>query len=359
MTEEMKMPNPDKPFRVDNIPDWLNATFLKQLWQDVHRHGLDSTIMIHGRKRTGKSTLGLKILELFVLYPLYLKMKPEEFTDEWYTQVIKDHVFWSVKDLSRAMVKVQIAGNVLILDEAGVDASNLRWWNDTVQNLRDIMHVDGFRHMVLIIILPKKMHFAKGTRDMINMEIKTRKIDKVSRRTYFTVRHVGLIDNPAKDSGVFERSGRNRIVINTICPPNEKLITAYRKLEDAAKEKIIREKVEDINKETEQTKIEDFDPLSLVMEIKNDAIKRKRYIRTRTKSGIEYLEISLIQKDYNLNERKSRMVSATFRSLLTPLEPADRYVGNRGGKANKEANQLKCNSVDNQEKKEEAKGGTG
>jgi hypothetical protein len=151
------------------------------------------------------------------------------------------------------------------------------------------------------------MHFAKGARDMVNIEIKTKSVNKETRKTYCSIKHFGLIDDINKDYGVYQRSKEGcRVVGYLISPPHKKLIDAYQRIEGAAKEKIIEEKVGEIinaakGKDTkEEVAIRDEEIIQKIV------ANPTRYVKFRLREG--KIQIGLIESDFNVGGGVARRI---------------------------------------------------
>ena len=271
------------------VPDHLKAQFFRDLWRDINIYGLDCTILIHGRKRTGKSWLALKILEILNLY----KMENID-----YVQIILDRVHFRVGKFAQAIGTANEKGMVIILDEAGVDASNMQWWKTTLKNLRDIQHVDGIRHLILIMVLPKMAHLAKSSRDMVNVEIKTIHCDKRKKLTKCIIKHRGFFSTEM-DKGVRHRTRSGDTMAAThIGPPSTALTDAYESISRPFKEKIIKEKIDEIvgaSEGAEDKKNPYRKDIEIVESIKKEMDK---YLSSKNR-----IKVGLIESDFKVGRR--------------------------------------------------------
>jgi len=286
------------------VPDHLKSQFFRDLWRDINVYGLDATILIHGRKRTGKSWLALKILEILNLY----KMKNID-----YDVIIQSRVHFEIDKFAKAIGGAKKKGMVLILDEAGVDASNMEWWKGTLKNLRDIQHVDGIRHLILIIVLPKMQHLAKSSRDMVNIEIKTIHCDKRKRMTKCKITHRGFFD-VNRDRGVYHRTRAGDTIRATwVGPPKKELTDAYEKYSRPYKEKIIEEKVEEIlrlsNPQQTEEEINKRNDEIIAKILKNPNKYRKKVKSDSTKEKTVFkIQAALVSHDFGITKDETTLI---------------------------------------------------
>ena len=108
--------------------------------------GYDNTIMITGEVRTGKSVMAQHIA---------LAMDPN---------LTLDKITFKLEDFNKGISTAK-DGDIIIMDEAGVDLYSKEWWNEFQIELNKKLFIIGMLHLTLILVLPHRMHLNKDIRE--------------------------------------------------------------------------------------------------------------------------------------------------------------------------------------------------
>jgi energy-coupling factor transporter ATP-binding protein EcfA2 len=108
--------------------------------------GFDNIIMVTGPERAGKSTFAQH---------LALALDP---------QLTLDRITFKIKDFNEAIMKAK-DGEVIVMDEAGIDLYSQEWWDEFQIELVKKLQVIGIKHLSLILVIPHRLDLNKKIRD--------------------------------------------------------------------------------------------------------------------------------------------------------------------------------------------------
>lgn len=108
--------------------------------------GFDNIIMVTGEERSGKSTVALKMA---------LAMDPS---------LSIDKITFKLDDFNKAIASAK-DGDIILMDEAGVDLYSKEWWDEFQIQLVKKLFIIGMMHLTLIIVLPHRLDLNKDIRD--------------------------------------------------------------------------------------------------------------------------------------------------------------------------------------------------
>ncbi len=111
-----------------------------------NRQGFDNVIMVTGDERSGKSVLAQTLAKEILGHPIAL-----------------DKITFKLSDFNKAIADAPM-GDVIIMDEAGVDLFAPEWWDEFQTILVKKLFVIGVKRLTLIMVIPHQKDLNKKIR---------------------------------------------------------------------------------------------------------------------------------------------------------------------------------------------------
>lgn len=196
---------------------------LNMIYKDIYENQADFTMMISGRKGSGKSYSALRFIEIFD--PDFDVREQVVYTAEEYTKLVqkykqeRDELEIKRLELGKEEYQRQLTamkGRVILFDEGSVGADNTQWHQSTVRLFKHDMQTIRYLNLITIICLPEEKDFITSVRSLVNLYLRTTKKANrtlrltylkpyVYQRTYFTKpgRELKKIRLNVKQHGIF------------------------------------------------------------------------------------------------------------------------------------------------------------
>lgn len=302
-------PQPPEPIQGDNQTAWVLRRYV---WERCNLRNEHSMLSIVGREGMGKSHTALRIGEL---------VDPD---------FNADRVMFSAERFVERFQDSELgAGDVVVLDEAGVDLGNRSWYEDDQINLNKILQTVRDDNMTAIFTLPalEELDTQTENRLLAYLEL-TEKVDGRFVRGKFKRLK---IDRGPKRKGTYEkyprrrRAGREQM-IQTIAftPPTAELVSNYEDRKEEFKESLYDDLLSsDDEKEKDQAP---KDPREVATQIISDDLLDE-YIFEHTNNNKRYIKADLIAHDWDIAKTDAK----TVKSLLERDVDLEQYTQVAGG----------------------------
>jgi len=292
----------------------------QDVWDRVHKRQEDCIIAIVGKRRKGKSTLGLNFGESF---------DPKGFTPE----NLQDQCFMSpLKFLEWAKrPKDQVVpGTCLVFDEAGVGIPADEWMTFNSKVIKKVMQIFGNKYFVLVFTLPNLGYLAKGPRTMIDYIVEVIGYNRRRSITMAKVKEMRVNTVTGDYKTPFCRYRINGKWYKFARPyifkkPSIKLMHAYDKLQEEYKQdfedeifyeakRLHKEKMRAVEK-----KLLNEDEI-----IKKIIENKSRYLRIR--GSRVYVDANILTYDFNLGNSNNTVVKRIKTAVELQLKAAGEFI---------------------------------
>lgn len=263
--------------------------FYKYIWNRTHQYKKNFLMFITGPSGEGKSYCALRMAEL--LDPRFSI----------------DKVCFTPSQFFRAIKKVKVSGEVIILDEMGVAMSARKWASMSNILMNEVLQTFRYKHIIALFVVPDFSFVDSQARKMAHATGKV--VRKAKEPAKLWIYRVSVND----DGKIYRIHPRHKFqektkdeTINAVKSitfnelASKELLEAYEKKHRDFKEKL-RAKNEKLLRLMEQELIGDEKDLNYY--IKEVVQDREKY--TNVKGNLDY---QLIAAQLNLQERKALQV---------------------------------------------------
>jgi hypothetical protein len=268
------------------------------VWERCNVKNEHSMLAVVGREGMGKSHTALRIGEL---------------VDPGFSA---DRVMFSAERFVERFQDSSLgAGDVVVLDEAGVDLGNRSWYEDDQINLNKILQTVRDDNMTAIFTLPalEELDTQTENRLLAYLELLEKKEGDFVRGKFKRLK----IDRGPKRKGTYEkyprrlREGRKQMIQSiAFTPPTQDLVEAYEQRKAQFKQSLYDDLLGSEGDEEGQTEEPD-DPRDVADKIvENEQVSE--YVFEHAQNGTKYLDSDLIAADWDIPKTQA----GTVKSLL-------------------------------------------
>jgi hypothetical protein len=306
----------DAPPRLqgDNHTLWVLRRYIWDRCVNRNEHYMGCIV---GREGMGKSHTALKIASLI----------DEDFS--------ADRVMFDPDQMVERFKEEDLgAGDVIILDEAGVGMGNRSWYEQEQILLNQVLQTVRNENMAALFTLPALEELDTQTENRLHGYLElTEKRDG----EYVSGKYKRLeIDRGPSRRGTYEKyprriEGGRKLKITSISftPPDDELVAAYEERKSAFQEELYDEYLED-DDGGEDADAEETDPRQIATEIVDDGVEP--YVYEHPQNGRLLLKDDLIALDYDISKSSANTVKTLVEQQIDLEDEADpAKVGNAVG----------------------------
>jgi len=169
----------------------FTSIITKWIYDRIYVRNMSCYILVTGAVGTGKSFSSLRIAEIFD--PDFKLKEQCIFTEDEFNDALerykrrREEIMESPlsQKQKRKLIKKEITGKVLILDESGVAADNQDWAKKGIKKLKHNLQSVRYLNLIIIFNLPVHTQFLKSARQLMHLYLETaRPPSKSLRLTY-------------------------------------------------------------------------------------------------------------------------------------------------------------------------------
>lgn len=182
------------PYRARHLDYEELSPVSRYIYDNIYKYNTDVRILMTGQVGTGKSFSSLRIAEIFdpdfdvqkqTIYDTKELLETFDYYKNLEQEIAESNLSPSEK---KEKIDRLITGKVLIIDEGGVVASNLRFMNEDVEAIKNNLQSLRYLKLILIFNLPVASQFLKSGRQLMNLYCITARRPSFSlRQTYVKV----------------------------------------------------------------------------------------------------------------------------------------------------------------------------
>jgi hypothetical protein len=268
-----------------------------------------------GREGSGKSHTALKIASL---------------VDDSFNA---DRVMFDPKSMVERFKQQELgAGDVIILDEAGVGMGNRSWYEKDQILLNQVLQTVRNENMAALFTLPALEELDSQTENRLHgyLELTEKQDGEYVRGKYKRLE----IDRGPSRRGTYEKYPRRRkngrklkITSISFTPPSDTLVEQYEERKRAFQAELYDEY---LTEDKESGEGEEKDPRQVATEIANEG--PEQYVHEHGQNGRAYIKKELIALDYDISKSDAGTVKALLERQLdleqyTPTDKQESAVG--------------------------------
>ena len=287
----MTKQQPPKPLRQLGNHDYSARIVRQKMWRRMNVENQHFMGAIVGREGHGKSHSALSLA----------RTVDPEFTAE--------DVFFDPQDLLEAFDSDDYqAGNMIVLDEAGVGLGNRSWYekeqillNQTLQTVRD-------DNMGVIFTLPRLEELDSQTIGRLHAFVQMMEVNPDEGWASAKWKNIILTrDGRSKTYKKYTRLNvhgvKKRIRRFAVAAPPEDLVEKYEARKEAFKEELYEEAISAYDDSTDAD--DDMGPKDVAAEVIQNGVEE--YVNVHGGNGTEYVDGSLLRADYDLSRHDAKM----------------------------------------------------
>lgn len=288
-------PRPPAPLRADNQTAWVLRHYVWKRCVDRNEHFMGAVV---GREGSGKSHTALKIGELV---DPHFSAERVMFDPTAFVERFRD------SDLG--------AGDVVILDEAGVGMGNRSWYEKEQVLLNQVLQTVRDENMAALFTLPALSELDSQTRNRLIAFLElTEKVEGEYVRGKFKRLE---IDRGPDCRGIYKKFPRRRvngrkIKLKSIAftPPSRSLVEDYEERKQAFKKQLYSEYLDaDDDEEATET-----DLRKLASQVVGDRVEE--YVERHAMNKMPYINSDLLALDYDLSKSDAKTVKSLIQQQI-------------------------------------------
>lgn len=285
----LQKPTPPEPLQQLDQEQYSARIVRQKMWKRMNIDNEHFMGAIVGREGTGKSHSALRLAEIV----------DPSFTAE--------DVFFNPQRLLEAFDSDEYgAGDVIILDEAGVGLGNRSWYekaqillNQTLQTVRD-------DNMGLLFTLPRLEELDSQTKGRLHAFIEMMETHPDEGWAVSKWKNISLTrDGRGKTYKKYPRlrvgGVEKRITRFGITRPSPEIVEAYEKRKESFKDELYQDAIEAYDDDDGG---DDRSPTDVAEEIADEGVSN--YTSEHGGNGREYIDHELIRSDYGLSHRDAK-----------------------------------------------------